>query len=666
MAGFDPQQFSLINDEPVSDAQADLLGARGPAQQLAALLVASRSSTPFTLAVDSGWGTGKSSLMRLVDKELTDVHGARTVWYNAWTSTDEDGDALEGLIKSVLMRLDKRIVRRVIQGFSERRTLRAFCRAAFMLLVGLLGLAPLVNRLWKEFSVSPQARNATRQAIRTAVQERVENGEFSPRELLVVFIDDLDRCSEETVLAVCEAVKVYLDVPGVAFVIGCDRSALASNGLLRNLSPAGSAFMEKIFQTTYRIPEPDSSGIEEFVRQCARDSGIDALLNAGLYSRIALHAESNPRRIKKLINGFVLQVGLNPLWRDLVSQAADTVVSALVLQHLYPDFYRMLVSSSEAGGDYGDVLTEFQTYRKVRLRLRLRPRQVEDGMASDEEVAGFFAQHLVRQPSLADMDSWKENLEELEQELPREFPDLVTDSGFTSLVDDLERQPRYEELIQRIRQRPSQIEDLEQPQAYGQVIQQLRQQPLPSTAEQTVGVPSQLYQYQPPPQYQLPQYQAPQYGAPPLADLPGARVPQPLADMSILWIDDNPASVELDVSAMRRAGAYVEVVEDRTEAERHLAAGDHDLLISDITRGTDREAGFKDVEGLRHGGFYTGPVIFFTGRVTPAREARAHQLEAEITAGPDKLQQLVARAAQERRSRGSSASSAVAPGDSSA
>ncbi|QPP06205.1 response regulator [Streptomyces bathyalis] len=664
MAGIDPQQFSLINDEPVTDGQADLLGARGPAAQLARLLVDSRSSTPLTLAVDSGWGTGKSSLMRLVDLELTQTHGVRTVWYNAWTSTG--ADILEGLIKSVLLRFDKRVLRRTVQRVSDHGTVLKLIRASFLLVAGMFGLSPLVNELWKGLSVSPQARNEMRDAIRDAVKERVEAGEFAPEQLLVVFIDDLDRCSEETVLAVCEAVKVYLDVPGLVFVIGCDRSALASNGLLRDLSPAGSAFMEKIFQTTYRIPVPDGTGIEKFIDRCAKQSGIQVVLNADLISLIAERSGRNPRRIKKLINGFVLEVGLNPLWQDFVREDARSVISTLVLQHFYPDFYRMLVSSSDAGGDYGDVLTEFQMYRKVRLRLRLRPRQVEDGMASDEEVAGFFAQHLVRQPSLADMDSWKENLEELEQELPREFPDLVTDSGFTSLVDDLERQPRYEELIQRIRQRPSQIEDLEQPQAYEQVIQQLRQQPLPSTAEQTVGVPSQQYQYQPPPQYQLPQYQAPQYGAPPLADLPGARVPQPLADMSILWIDDNPASVELDVSAMRRAGAYVEVVEDRTEAERHLAAGDHDLLISDITRGTDREAGFKDVEGLRHGGFYTGPVIFFTGRVTPAREARAQQLEAEITAGPDKLQQLVARAAQERRSRGSSASSAVAPGDSSA
>ncbi|NLU73758.1 response regulator [Streptomyces sp. HNM0575] len=639
MAGYNPLQFSLINDEPVADAQADLLRARDPAQQLAALLVASRSSTPFTLAVDSGWGTGKSSLMRLVDKELTDVHKARTVWYNAWTSSDED--ALEGLIKSVLMRLDKRIVRRVIQSFAERRTLRAVFRAVFVLLVGMLGLAPLVNRLWKEFSVSPQARNATRQAIRTAVQDRVESGDFSPRELLVVFVDDLDRCSEETVLAVCEAVKVYLDVPGVAFVIGCDRSALASNGLLRDLSPAGSAFMEKIFQTTYRIPVPDSGGIEDFVRRCAYDSGIHMLLNDGLVSRIAEHSERNPRRIKKLINGFVLEVGLNPLWRDFVSKAADTVISALVLQYLYPDFYRMLAGRI---GAYGDVLSEFRTYRQVRLRLL----EVDDDAASDAEMAGFFAEHQVRQPTPGNANGWAENLAELEAQLPSGFPQLVNDRGFTSLIDDLMEQPEAEELINRLRQQPlrSAAEPAApQPEPYAPAYQAPGGYPQYQGVQSYPGIPG-------PPYPAVQGYPPPAYPAEAVApDGPRGRPAQALEGMRILWIDDNPSSVELDARAMRRAGASVEVVADRAEAERQLGAGSHDLLISDITRGSDQEAGFNDVVGLSRGEFYTGPVIFFTGRITPAREAKAEELGAGITASPDVLQQLVARVAAGREAR---------------
>ena len=84
--------------------------------------------------------------------------------------------------------------------------------------------------------VAPLRRNEMRDAIRQLAQEWAESGAAGTRRLLVVFVDDLDRCSADTVLAVCEAVKIYLDVPGLAFVIGCDRSALATNGLVLEAS----------------------------------------------------------------------------------------------------------------------------------------------------------------------------------------------------------------------------------------------------------------------------------------------------------------------------------------------------------------------------------------------------------------------------------------------
>ncbi|WP_225844900.1 P-loop NTPase fold protein [Streptomyces sp. HPF1205] len=597
------QRFSLLNDEPVATAATDLLGASRAAKELAGLLVASRGSTPFTLAVDAGWGTGKSSLMHLVDTELAQATDVYTVWYNAWTSTG--ADALEGLIKSVLMRFDRRVLRRALQRVSDSRALVRVARALTMLVTGPLGVAGLADELWKSFSVSPQARNEMQKEIKELTQEWAETSEFSPQRLLVVFIDDLDRCSEKTVLAICEAVKVYLDVPGLAFVIGCDRSALGPSGLLRDLSPAGSAFMEKIFQTTYRVPVPDETGIEDFVRRCAQESGIQALLNADLVSLIADRSGRNPRRIKKLINGFVLEIRLNPLWRDFGPQAVDAVIRTLLLQHLYPDFYRMLIGSGTA---YGDVLVEFLEYRQVRRALR----QIADDGSNDVDLARFFVEHEVRPPAEEDPDH-RGALAELESQLPSGFPALASDRGFTSLIEDLMALPQAEELIQRLRQ---------------------QRQPLSGPAESAVAleaVPD------------SPEWPAPDDGR--------ARAEQPLGGMRILWIDDMPEGVEHEARMMRREGAHVAVVKDRAEAEWHLSIESHDLLISDITRGTDYDAGFDDLERLRGGGLYSGPVVFYTGRVTPAREARAAELRAlGVTASARELHQLVARAARLRTS----------------
>ncbi|MFJ5797393.1 P-loop NTPase fold protein [Streptomyces decoyicus] len=616
--------FVLLNDEPVAESGADLLGVGRAARQLAGLLVASRASTPFTLAVDAGWGMGKSSLMRLVDAELAHAPEVHTVWYNAWTS--QGADALEGLIKSVLMRFDRRVLRRALQRISERRALLRAVRAVTTVAAGPLGAAGLVDELWKTLSVNSQARNEMRGAIGELVQEWSQTDDFRPRRLLVVFIDDLDRCPEETVLAVCEAVKVYLDVPGLEFVIGCDRSALAPNGLLRDLSPAASAFMEKIFQTSYRIPVADQQGVRAYIDWCARTVGIDQLLDERLTTMLAERSARNPRRIKRLVNGFVLEATLNPMWDDF---APEAVVRTLLLQYFYPDFYRMVAGA--AGSGAGDVIAEFRTYREVRRLLRT-PDPIP--VAELPTVTRFLREHDLPEQ---DADGRDATLSRLERQLPSGFPEMVRDQEFTSLIDGLVVLPRSEELLRRLREGaelPAAVEP--EPAAYVQSLPPRAQPPAGAYG----GMPAGAYGAMP----------AGAYGA-----MPAGRAATPRADVAplryvrILWVDDHPRNNESLVNAFRAAGAVVRIAEDSAAADAALAVERPTLIVSDIERDGNPREGLEHLARLRRDGRYDGPFVFYAGRVTPERSAVAEELGAHLTSSGPEIELLVLRAAEAER-----------------
>ncbi|MFD0166175.1 P-loop NTPase fold protein [Streptomyces decoyicus] len=624
--------FVLLNDEPVAESGADLLGVGRAARQLAGLLVASRASTPFTLAVDAGWGMGKSSLMRLVDAELAHAPEVHTVWYNAWTS--QGADALEGLIKSVLMRFDRRVLRRALQRISERRALLRAVRAVTTVAAGPLGAAGLVDELWKTLSVNSQARNEMRGAIGELVQEWSQTDDFRPRRLLVVFIDDLDRCPEETVLAVCEAVKVYLDVPGLEFVIGCDRSALAPNGLLRDLSPAASAFMEKIFQTSYRIPVADQQGVRAYIDWCARTVGIDQLLDERLTTMLAERSARNPRRIKRLVNGFVLEATLNPMWDDF---APEAVVRTLLLQYFYPDFYRMVAGAAGAGA--GDVIAEFRTYREVRRLLRT-PDPIP--VADLPTVTRFLREHDLPEQ---DADGRDATLSRLERQLPSGFPEMVRDQEFTSLIDGLVALPRSEELLRRLREGaelPAAVEP--EPAAYVQSLP-TRAQP---AAGAYGGMPSGAYGAMP----------GGAYGAMPAGaygGMPSGRAAAPREDVAplryarILWVDDHPRNNESLVNAFRAAGAVVRIAEDSAAADAALAVERPTLIVSDIERDGNPREGLEHLARLRRDGRYDGPFVFYAGRVTPERSAVAEELGAHLTSSGPEIERLVLRAAEAER-----------------
>lgn len=222
--------FTLLGDQPHVDGD-DPLGFDGIVEDLTRLVLASRHSTPFTLGIDAGWGMGKSSLMRKLEHNLGQRSDVETVWSNAWTA--EGHSVLEGLIKSVLDKIDPNILRRTLR----RKNLMSGVRVAISILAGLLRLGNVVDKIWERISLDPRARNQMRDLMAQAMDEWMKRGRAPEHRLLAVFIDDLDRCSPSNVFQVFEALKLYLDTQGFVFVIGFD-STVISEAIRRRRSTA--------------------------------------------------------------------------------------------------------------------------------------------------------------------------------------------------------------------------------------------------------------------------------------------------------------------------------------------------------------------------------------------------------------------------------------------
>lgn len=69
-----------IGDRPTTD---DTLNYSRYVDALVNLIIYEETKTPFTIAIDGAWGTGKSSLMDMMAERLDDL-GVPTIRYNAW------------------------------------------------------------------------------------------------------------------------------------------------------------------------------------------------------------------------------------------------------------------------------------------------------------------------------------------------------------------------------------------------------------------------------------------------------------------------------------------------------------------------------------------------------------------------------------------------------
>lgn len=236
--------YRLLSDQPFSD-ENDPLGFHQLAADLSDLILRARESSPFTLGIEGSWGSGKSSLMTYMNDRLASERAVTTVWFHAWSV--EEGQALEGLIKLVLAKIDAGILRRA----ARNRQLMGGAKLALTVLGGWLGIAGLVDSIWSTLAIDPKARNDLQSVMRDAMDQWIYKDRAIPDgRLLVVFVDDLDRCLPASVFQVFEGIKVHVNVRGMVFVVGYDRQivseAVLSEGQYASVKSEG--YVERSFR----------------------------------------------------------------------------------------------------------------------------------------------------------------------------------------------------------------------------------------------------------------------------------------------------------------------------------------------------------------------------------------------------------------------------------
>jgi CheY-like chemotaxis protein len=566
--------FSFLGDQPFCEG-SDPLGYDEIATELAELVLRSRESTPFALGIEGAWGTGKSTLMERLRRRLADDPSVETVTFNAWTAAEHG--VVEGLVKSVLDKLDPNVMRRALRNAQ----LVSWARVALNVAAGWLRLGSVVDLFWSATAIDPQGRNQIQGLVERSVAVWAQRDAGVPDgRLLCVTIDDLDRCPPRAAMEVLEAIKLYLGVPGIVFVVGYDQT-IVSELVLRERGYGDAIkerdYLEKFIQIKYRIPRPSAERSRALVGSLLRASSTDDLFGDEELAVLVDRNARNPRRIKRFINDFVLAYGLDPGWRDF---QPGVLIRLQLLNAYFEEFARLLPVQDDP-----DPLVEFAEYREARERLR-RFDLVE---AAATEAPPAFKSHGLSFPEVLRPDDAARLLRQLEDVVPESFLTFVDDQELCSLAESLRSAADWERLRRRLLERELVVE-VEREEAAEAI------------------------------------------------DRPGV-----LTGLSVLWVDDQHESNRRLVETLRRLGAELELADDSERAHVALARRRFDALVSDIDRDGDAKAGFDALTRFREEGVAPARVVFFAARVTRARAARAKELGATLTNLPgDLIAQLAA------------------------
>mgnify|MGYP000530936853 FL=1 len=269
-------------------------------------LIDESGNNPISIGVSGNWGTGKSSMVKMIGKELEKSNKAEKTTYiflefNAWLYQGYD-DAKTALLQSVAKKLSEELKKRHIpesdetlwkrfQKFTKRINWLQVSKIGLPLLVGLIpGAAPtgvaaaLISSIVNSIK-TPDDKGKNAEAVETNLKEFLSNFDDILKDdetksttqqieelrkdfedileklniRLVVLVDDLDRCLPETAISTLEAMRLLLFVKRTAFIIAADEQMIR-NGVRAHFGNVDlsddliTSYFDKLIQVPITVP----------------------------------------------------------------------------------------------------------------------------------------------------------------------------------------------------------------------------------------------------------------------------------------------------------------------------------------------------------------------------------------------------------------------------
>ena len=410
---------------------------------------------PLTLGIFGSWGSGKTSLMKMLQTRVAKETKVETVWANAWRYEGKD-EMQSALIHAILavLKEEKGLVGDAKEVLDRLRKSASVLKLGKFIGKTLLTMSPDVGGLLDCFQEESEKLAETMAQFEKDFETLLAKVGL---QRIVVFIDDLDRCQSDKVVDTFETIKLFLNIPECTFVIGADATKIEQAitehykldyRTMESDRPGDRSFaedyLEKIVQIPFRIPEqtlpdiacyvgiltlqgeltPDSwatltesrkavigdptgvhEGFVKWIREDSkaefrrnRESALDALQRTQPYvSILARGLRGNPRQIKRFLN--ILELRQRLAQSNGLDVAEDTLIKTLVLEYTWRWFFQEVVENCDDESGRSELLAEL-----VRFHGEGAEKDPESSILSKALATPGLPEFLRETPTLHDVD----------------------------------------------------------------------------------------------------------------------------------------------------------------------------------------------------------------------------------------------------------------------
>ena len=396
-------KITVLSDNPISleEMTTDIFNFGYHLGPIYDIIRHPKTQMPLTIGVYGKWGTGKTTAMRWLDDALMlwkkspepkDKVTTRNVWFYPWKYHDKE-DIWRGLISEVIIEaIDVKnasattVIAAVKKfgGFMGRSFLHVLDNVKLGTGVGAEVSLGAVKEVVEEYQLAAHPEKPFLNEFEETLKEWLKNT-LKENERMVVFIDDLDRCMPDIALQVLEAIKLYLKIDKLIFVIGMDRvvveKAVRAYCKDKQIDIDGDKadgkgypikrfeyekqYLDKMFQVDLHI-SPSRGEIDKYLdkqlntvdyKKCIeeKDDPKKERIYKLFRDLILKYGGRNPREIKRLINSSLTRgAGAEKIPTDSTKLTFEQGVQIFFIQKILADNF----GYSELVGD-GDVGDQF-------------------------------------------------------------------------------------------------------------------------------------------------------------------------------------------------------------------------------------------------------------------------------------------------------------------
>lgn len=326
----------------------DLLGFARYVAPLAQILREPQTATPLTVGIFGTWGTGKSTLLNMLDAELARSGEPEflRVRFNAWLHRREQ-NMLVPLLHALRDTLELDAKHRFAESAKKIASVLARLGLGLILKTFTADAVSLekLEALEAQYEKTKGHLDSDIRNLRTTLQgEMTKLAKDNVR--VVVFIDDLDRCEPSDIIDLLEAIKLFLDLDNVFIILAVDKEIIDRGVEIRygkfrfsanRKAAIGAEYLEKMVQLPLHLYPLHTSAVRDFVR--AMEPGAPIASHIDFLAKVCA---PNPRKIKRILNILALTVLTHAEIANL-----PTMLRLIVLQVQYPRLYADVVASAE-------------------------------------------------------------------------------------------------------------------------------------------------------------------------------------------------------------------------------------------------------------------------------------------------------------------------------